>query len=131
MCGVVSYAANIKESFSACHCGMCMRWAGGPFMGLSVESVEWQGEDNITVFQSSPWAERGFCGACGSNLFYRVTAPGKHHGVISLAFGTLDDTEGLTMDREWFIDRKPASYTFEGERTTLTEAEVMAEFGGA
>ncbi len=131
LCGAVTYTAKgLRDELSACHCGMCRRWAGGAFLAISTEGVAWQGEDNIQTIQSSDWAERGFCKKCGSGLFYRVTAPGKFHGVTSLAFGTLDDQSGLSLTKEWFIDRKPEAYTFAGEHHTVTEAEVLAMFGG-
>jgi hypothetical protein len=95
-----------------------------------VKSIDWQNEDALEVVQSSAWAERGFCGKCGSNLFYRVTAEGKHHGVTSVSLGVLDDQSGITLSKEWFIDKKPACYAFDGDRKRVTEAEVMAMFGG-
>ena len=36
--------------------------------------VTFEGEENISVFESSEWAERGFCKECGSHLFYRLKA---------------------------------------------------------
>ena len=131
MCGKVTYTATgLKPGLSACHCGMCRRWAGGAFLATPTDSLAWQGDEHITTFKSSDWAERGFCSLCGSSLFYRVTAPGPHHGVVTIAFGTLDDQSGFEMTSEWFIDNKPDAYTFAGERTKLTQAEAIAMFGG-
>ena len=132
MCGAVSYTAEgIEPHISACHCGMCRRWTGGPLLSTFAKEVRWRGEDAITTFKSSEWAERGFCSKCGSSLFYRITAPGKYQGMLSLAFGTLDDQTGFTMDKEWFFDKKPDAYTLEGERKRVTEAEAFAMFSGA
>ncbi len=131
LCGEVSYVAKgVAEKVGVCHCGMCRRWAGGPFVAVHADEVAWKGDALITTFKSSAWAERGFCQKCGAGLFYRVTAPGPHEGSMNLMFGTLDDQEGLTIQRELFIDRKPACYALMGDQPTLTEAEVMAEFGG-
>ncbi len=116
---------------SACHCGMCRRWTGGPLLGISAKEVDWSGEDKIRTYTSSPWAERGFCSECGTGLFYRITAPGPAQGSLSLLFGTLEDQAGFELVQEWFIDKKPDTYTLAGERKTLTEAEVMAMFGGS
>lgn len=130
MCGAVTYTAEVHGQISACHCGMCRRWGSGPYLAIGADRVEWSGADDITTFTSSAWAERGFCAKCGSNLFYRITAEGKMQGFTSLAFGTLDDPSGVELTREWFIDKKPDAYTLAGERETITEAEVMAMFGG-
>ena len=47
-------------------------------------------------------------------------------GLLSLSAGSLDTMEGLEFVNEVYIDAKPASYAFAGERTRMTEAEVMA-----
>ncbi|NIT13149.1 MAG: GFA family protein, partial [Candidatus Dadabacteria bacterium] len=52
---------------------MCRKWCGGPLMAVNCGTdVTFEGEDNITVYDSSSWAERGFCSGCGSHLFYRL-----------------------------------------------------------
>ena len=95
LCGAVSYTAKgLGPELGVCHCGMCRRWSGGPLFATSTEDLVWEGEDTIATYQSSEWAERGFCSACGSALFYRVTAPGPYHGDTHLAFGTLDNQSG-------------------------------------
>lgn len=132
LCGAIRFTAKgLGSEFGACHCGMCRRWSGGPLLALQTESVEWsEGEETLQTFKSSPWAERAFCPTCGTNLFYRVTAPGPHQGAIHLALGTLDDQSGMSLSSELFIDIKPEGYAFEGEHRRLTEAEVMAMYGG-
>ncbi|HMR11168.1 MAG TPA: GFA family protein, partial [Polyangiaceae bacterium] len=87
--------------------------------------------DGLATIQSSKWAERGFCSRCGTGLFYRLTAEGKYHGVTSVSLGSLDDQSGISLSKEWFIDKKPAAYSFEGDRQRITEAEVFAMFSGA
>jgi hypothetical protein len=110
---------------------MCRRWSGGPFLSVGSSEVSWLGEEQLGTYQSSEWAERGFCSVCGSSLFYRVTAPGPHHGRTHLAFGTLDDQGEIRMTLEYFIDRKPEAYSFAGDRKRLTEAEVFALLSGS
>lgn len=129
LCGAVRYTAELSASeLAACHCGMCRRWTGGPFLSVGSSDVRWEGEDYITTYRSSSWAERGFCSVCGSTLFYRVTAAGSHQGREHVAFGTLDDQLGFDMILEFFIDQKPEGYAFAGDRKRLTEEEVLAVF---
>lgn len=129
LCGAVRYEATLSSEASACHCSMCRRWSGGLFMAVGAKDIAWSGETEPTVFVSSAWAERGHCAACGSALFYRMTA-GKFAGITSVSLGTLDDASGIEIAREFFIDRKPEAYALSGERPRLTTAQLEAMFGG-
>ena len=108
---------------------MCRKWSGGIYLGVQVagENMTLDG-DQLGVFSSSPWAERGFCKTCGSSLYYRVTAPGPHNGTYHVGMGTLDDPNGINMTGEIYIDKKPAGYSFADNTHKMTEAEVMAMF---
>jgi len=131
LCGAVPYQIeDAPAECGACHCGMCRRWSGGVYLGLHVPAgkATFTGEDRLTIYRSSDWAERGFCSTCGSNLFYRITAPGPQHGDLHFGFGTLDDPGGISLTAEIFIDEKPDAYAFEGTRETLTGAEVFAMY---
>ncbi|TNE90257.1 MAG: GFA family protein [Deltaproteobacteria bacterium] len=124
LCGGIRYTAELRgHAVGACHCIMCRRWSGGPLMAIGADDIRWQGEPS--VFGSSDWAERGFCAACGSSLFYRFTA-GKHAGLTLLAAGSLDDWDGLILDHEVFIDQRPAAYCFAGELRGLTGEQLRA-----
>ncbi len=126
LCGAVRYRATIdKPDFSACHCTMCRKWTGGPLLSLQASGVEFEGTP--TVYASSDWAERGFCATCGSSLFYRLRTS---EGPLYLAYGSLDDVEGLGFTLQVFIDRKPDGYGFENATDTMTHAEVLAMFSG-
>lgn len=124
LCGAIRYAIRGATESSACHCGMCRRWTGGPLLSVNCEDLRWEGEP--TFYQASEWAERGFCSQCGSSLFWRITSEGKYQGVTSVTLGSLDDQEGLPMVREWFIDKKPSVYALAGERKCITEEEAFA-----
>ena len=91
--------------------------------------VDWAGEENIQTYQSSDWAERGFCRKCGSNLFWRLTAEGPMQGMMSLSAGSLESLDGLELTAEVYIDHKPAGHAFAGERTRMTEADVLKMAG--
>lgn len=86
LCGDVTYEASVKANAGACHCKMCRQWSAGPFMSVHVDGeITFSGEQNISIYCSSEWAERGFCKRCGSNLFYKLLPrPGFPDGEISL-----------------------------------------------
>ncbi|KPU83237.1 hypothetical protein JI58_09430, partial [Marinosulfonomonas sp. PRT-SC04] len=65
------------------------------------------GKEHIARYQSSEWAERAWCSKCGSNLWYQVTLEGPYSDTYHMPFGLLDDTTGLTIDREIYVDEKP------------------------
>ena len=69
-CGAVRFrATGIKDS-AVCHCRMCQKAFGNYFAPLiTVETVEWT-RGAPTLFRSSNLAQRGFCGDCGTPLFY-------------------------------------------------------------
>jgi len=128
LCGAVTFEAkNVEPKHHACHCTMCRRWSGSPFFGIHVGGVEFSGEDNITRFDSSDWAARGFCSACGTNLFYYLKPADRY----SICAGTFDDQSTFELSREIFIDHKPDGYWFAGDLPAMTEAEVLAEYGAS
>ncbi len=132
LCGAVQFEAEPHERHShACHCGMCRRWTGAAFVATPVPeaALRWQGEENIGVYRSSEWAERGWCARCGSTLFYRVTAEGEMQGMHFLALGLFDAPDALPLASEIYIDMKPASYAFAGEHERITGAEHRAMIG--
>jgi hypothetical protein len=129
MCGVVSFTATLtRHQASICNCGMCRRWTGAALVAVQTRDIDWQGAEQITTFTSSKWAERGFCSVCGTGLFYRITMAGPYQGSTSVPLGLLDEPNGFELGPEYFIDRKPDSFAFVGERETMTEAEVFAMF---
>ncbi len=126
LCGKVKVkAANMSEKVWACHCGMCRRWTGGPFLAVECGTeVAFEGEDNIGVYDSSDWAERGFCKTCGTHLFYRV----KQNQQYFMPVGLFDNGAGFVLDHQIFIDKKPGYYTFADKTQNMTEAEVFAKY---
>lgn len=132
MCGAVRFTATgVPDRFGACHCDMCRRWTGSALLGITVprDGVTWTGAENIRRIQSSDWAERAFCGSCGSPLYYHVTAEGPMTANIEMPIGLLDDASGLAFTNEIYIDHKPDSFAYAGDRTRLTRKETLAKFG--
>jgi hypothetical protein len=134
LCGAVSFEiTDAPERVGACHCGMCRKWSGGIYIGVHCVEAQatFTGKDNIATYSSSPWAERAFCKTCGTSLYYRVTAPGPHHGDLHMGFGTFDDQSGMTLTEEIFSDLKPDAYSFAGTTHKMTEAQVLEMFASA
>lgn len=133
LCGKVTYTAKINPGAGACHCGMCRRWSGSPYMAAhAVGKVDFNGSEHIGRFSSSQWAERGFCQHCGTSLFYfLLPRPGLPDGETILSAGTVNEQQQLHFDNEVYIEHAPGWYEFAGgdTRTRLTEADIMAMYG--
>jgi len=129
LCGAITVtAANAGNGVGACHCGMCRRWGGGPYMEINCGSdVQIDGEENLSVFDSSKWAERGFCSNCGTHLFYRIKETGQH----MMPVGLFDNDDELVFRSQVFIDEKPSFYRFANETEDLTGAEIFAKYGSS
>ncbi len=126
LCGGVRVSvANLSNSAGACHCGMCRKWGGGPLMVADCGTdVSFEGDENISIFDSSQWAERGFCKKCGSHLFYKL----KQSEQYFLAAGMFDDDSAFVFDHQVFIDEKPAFYAFANDTVDMTGAELFAKY---
>lgn len=126
LCKAVSFQFPIKEKiFDACHCGMCRKWTGGPAMMVDASlGIKFQGEEFVSVYESSEWAERGFCKKCGTHLFYRL----KEGNFLNVPFGTIDNSDDFEFKVQIFIDKKPNNYNFAEKTEQLTEAQVFAMF---
>lgn len=88
-CGAVRFAVRGPiDECNVCHCRMCQKAGGGPFMvfvNVPTTAVRWTG-GRRAAFRSSSIAERGFCRDCGTPLSYQ-----RQPERISLAHGALDD----------------------------------------
>ncbi len=129
LCGAVQFtASSVRKIVGACHCNMCRKWGGGPLMAVDCGSdVSFEGAENISVFDSSAWAERGFCKQCGSHLFYRLKQSRQH----MIPAGLFADQGSFVFDHQVFIDKKPAFYSFANKTNDMTEAEVFEKYGAS
>lgn len=133
LCGAIRITipvagASAQTHVDVCHCDICRRWSGGPMMAIDGgKQVQFEGEENIAVYASSEWADRGFCNKCGSNLFYRLKEQ-QHYFFMADLFDQ-DDTKQLKQ--QLFIDEKPAYYSFANDTRNLTGEELFAQFNAS
>lgn len=124
-CKITVQAENKTGLFHACHCDICRRWGGGPMMAFDAEnSVTIHGDAHVTIFNSSEWAERGFCKNCGTHLFYRLKEP-RHY---FLPLGLFAGAENMTFHAQSFIDKKHPGYSFAQQTHDQTAEEFFAQF---
>lgn len=123
LCGAVQVTATPKSnSVGACHCVMCRKWGGGPLLAAECgTAVSFEGSEQISIYNSSTWAERGFCRKCGTHLFFRL-AEGAHY---SIPVGLFDGANEWEFTGQVFIDQKPSFYSFAEKTKNLTKNEIF------
>ena len=115
LCGAVAFSipADGAENLSACHCSQCRRWSGhvwasvnAPLEGLQIED----GEGALKWHRASDVARRGFCGICGSSLFWHAEGVEEYKHRIAVALGALDAPTGLRLEEHIFVAHKGDYY---------------------
>lgn len=129
LCGAVNVSTtSMNNHIGACHCTMCRKWSGGPFLAVECGGdVSFSGEEYIKTYQSSQWAERGFCQKCGSHLFYRLKQNNQYYIPVAI----FDHSENWVFDHQIFIDEKPEYYSFANQTKNMTAAEVFEQFAAS
>ena len=109
LCGSVRYEVHgpLREVI-ACHCEQCARTSGNFVAATNCARVDLRLTASATLrwFRSSAEAERGFCGHCGGNLFWRPL----HGDYVSVMAGTVDRPTGLTMIEHIYVGSKSDYY---------------------
>ena len=104
-CGAVRYRLDaVPDGANICHCRMCQKAGGAPFMAFAgvPASAFVVTRGTITAFVSSEIAERGFCAGCGTPLTYR----GLKAGRISFTIGSLDDANAIAPSEQLGVESR-------------------------
>lgn len=89
------------------------------------KNAQWSGQENISVYLSSSWAERGFCRQCGTNLFYRFKSTGDE----LIPAGLFDDESQLKLKREVFVEQRAPGYAYANDTHKISSHELQALHG--
>ena len=121
-CGAVQFEVELPSLFCAhCHCSMCRRSHGAPFVtwfAVPRERFSMPRADTLVRFASSDHGTRSFCRTCGSTLFCEST---HYPGHVDIVLANMDDE----------IDRKPESHVYFDSRAAWVEvADGLPRTGG-
>ena len=106
LCGRVSYRVDGPlRPVIACHCTQCRKTSGHYVAATSAPKDAISIEGEVTWYASSTTARRGFCGVCGSQLFW--DGPGTH---LSIFAGTFEQPTGLKLAGHIFCADKGDYY---------------------
>lgn len=104
LCGKVSWKAPGPVLWAGhCHCESCRRAASAPYaswLGLDRDSVFWVG--SVRSYASSAGVSRGFCGHCGSPMYYKND--NKWPTEVHIYAQTLDDPETYAPKAHFHFD---------------------------
>jgi hypothetical protein len=122
-CGAVRFSiAGSRREVVNCHCGQCRRFHGhfGAYTDCALQDLAFAEQRGLRWYQSSAKARRGFCGECGSSLFWQRIGAEK----ISIAAGCLDKPTGLKTVAHIFTAHR-------GDYYEITDGlKQSAEWGG-
>lgn len=112
LCGGVQYYADgpVRDVIY-CHCSQCRRQTGHVVAASAVarEQLKFSQDAHLKWYQSSETAERGFCGRCGSTLFWRNDRS-RHVAVMA---GSMDRPTGIRAVAHIFVEDKGDYYDIE------------------
>ena len=103
LCGAVRYEVSgpLREVV-ACHCSQCRKQTGHFYAATDCRDNDLTVHDPdgaLRWYAASEDARRGFCGTCGSALFWRRNG----HTSTSILAGSLDDDGGVKLERHIFV----------------------------
>lgn len=126
LCGKITIITSEHvTSAGACHCHTCNQWGAAPFIAIQLKKLEICGDQYLSIYRSSEWAERTFCSHCGTHIFYHLLEPSMYYVNIALFENILSTSVSL----EIFSDNKPAYYSFlSKDSKKLTENEINEMF---
>jgi hypothetical protein len=105
-CGAIQYrASGHPVMVEYCHCQSCRRSSGsvvGALAGFHKEGFDIS-SGTPAWYEANPGVRRGFCGTCGSPLFYENKAYPEE---VYISLGSFCKPEDLPPDRHvWFSER--------------------------
>lgn len=123
LCGAVRFEVEGTPEFAVhCHCSMCRRTSGAPFVGWAGfprgQVRLTRGEQALVRHASSEHGSRSFCGRCGASIFCDST---EHPDVTDIALGCLDPGHGV----------RPGAHVFWDDRVDWVElGDALPRLGG-
>jgi len=103
LCGAIAFEVTgpLRDVLN-CHCHRCRRFTGHHMAATRARAADVAITDPETLvrwYEPVPEAAYGFCGRCGSSLFWRAAATPDR---ISVCAGTLDPPTGLRTVEAWW-----------------------------
>ncbi len=114
LCGAVRFRTRgALRGVIYCHCSQCRKQSGHFVAATNAKDadIDIEGLDAVTWYGASDVAKRGFCGTCGSLLFWKH----NHLDSISIMAGSFDRPSGLVGQSHIFVGDKGDYYEIEDD----------------
>lgn len=112
LCGAVHFTTRGPlRGVIYCHCSQCRRQTGHFVAATNAKNsdITIEGADKLVWYAASGIAKRGFCGTCGSVLFWK----NDELDTISIMAGSFDRPSGLAGESHIFVCDKGDYYEIE------------------
>lgn len=109
LCGAVVFEVTQPvRDVLACHCTQCRKVSGHYWAAASVPHDQFRliEDRGLRWYRSSAKATRGFCGECGSTLFWQPEGEAQ----ISFSAGAIDGPSGLQTSQHIYVADKGDYY---------------------
>ncbi|MEZ4382934.1 MAG: GFA family protein [Nannocystaceae bacterium] len=125
LCGEVTFTGlGALAPVEICHCDTCRRHTAGPLMSTYFAGgVRLDEAAALRWYESSTIAARGFCGRCGTTLFWRL----RGSEAMSVSAHVVD-AEPPAIAEHVFYDQKSPWYDFADDAPRVTAAQMRARF---
>lgn len=121
LCGAVTYTVDGPlRPVVACHCEQCRKSSGHYVAATSAKRDKVSITGEMTWYKSSDSARRGFCGVCGSSLFW--DGEGEN---MSIHAGTLDGETGLTTRGHIYVADKGDYYEIADDAPQFPQSDLV------
>jgi len=109
LCGAVRFRTRgVLRGVIYCHCSQCRKQSGHFVAATNSKDADIviEGADRLSWYGASGVAKRGFCGTCGSLLFWKH----KDLDSISIMAGSFDTPSDLAGESHIFVGDKGDYY---------------------
>ena len=112
LCGSIFFVATGPlRAVVNCHCHRCRRFTGHHMAATATETPNLEVHDSYSLlrwYQPASDVSYGFCGRCGSSLFWRSDASPDQ---VSICAGTLDPPTFLWTVEAWWTSEASDYHT--------------------
>jgi hypothetical protein len=105
--GVIFPVKDVGQSVSACHCTQCGKQSGPHWVSGYTDVNDFEISGDVSWFETSITAKRGFCPTCGCFLFWKANTEDG----MSFSLGVIDGPTGLKLQKHIFVADKGDYYT--------------------
>ena len=121
LCGQISFTTpGPLRPVVGCHCTQCRKTTGHYVASTSGPKDTLNIQGDVTWYVSSDTAQRGFCGACGSSLFWQLDG----RDGWSVSAGAFDEPTGVKTNYHCFTSEKGDYYEISDGRPEAPQFDI-------